>query len=44
MSNLTDIIESMAHKMEEMNKRIEALEHKHHKKDEDDEQGMFQVP
>ena len=44
MEKLTDVIESMTHKMQEMDKRIEALEHKHHKKNEDDEQGMFRVP
>lgn len=42
MSKLTDVIESMAHKMEEMDKRIEALEHKPHK-NEDDEEWMLRV-
>lgn len=34
MDKLTDVIESMAHKMEEMDRRIEILEKK---KDEDDD-------
>jgi hypothetical protein len=34
----------MARKMEEMDKRIEALERKQHKKNEDDEGWMFRVP
>lgn len=44
MDKLTDVIESMARKMEEMDKRIEALERKQRKKNEDDEGWMFRVP
>lgn len=44
MDKLTDVIESMARKMEEMDKRIEALEHKQRRKNEDDEDWMFRVP
>ena len=44
MDKLTDVIESMARKMEEMDRRIEALERKQRKKNEDDEGWMFRVP
>lgn len=44
MDKLTDVIESMARKMEEMDKRIEALERKQRRKNEDDEGWMFRVP
>lgn len=44
MDKLTDVIESMARKMEEMEKRIEALERKQRRKNEDDEWWMFRVP
>lgn len=44
MDKLTDVIESMARKMEEMDKRIKALERKQRKKNEDDEGWMFRVP
>lgn len=44
MDKLTDIIEGMARKMEEMDKRIEALERKQRRKNEDDEGWMFRVP
>lgn len=44
MDKLTDVIESMARKMEEMDKRIEALERKQRRKNEDDEDWMFRVP
>ena len=44
MDKLTDVIESMARKMEEMDKHIEALERKQRKKNEDDEGWMFRVP
>ncbi|MBO7716520.1 MAG: hypothetical protein J6S85_23345 [Methanobrevibacter sp.] len=37
MDKLTDVIESMAKKMQEMDKRIEALERKQRRKNEDDE-------
>jgi chaperonin cofactor prefoldin len=37
MDKLTDVIESMARKMEEMDKRIEALERKQRRKNENDE-------
>lgn len=38
MDKLTDVIESMARKMEEMDKRIEALERKQRRKNENDEE------
>ena len=44
MDKLTDVIESMARKMEEMDKRIEALERKQRRKNENDEDWMFRVP
>ena len=44
MDKLTDVIESMAKKMQEMDKRIEALERKQRRKNEDDEDWMFRVP
>lgn len=44
MDKLTDVIESMARKMEEMDKRIEALERKQRRKNEDDEGWMFRIP
>lgn len=44
MDKLTDVIESMARKMEEMDRRIEALERKQRRKNEDDEGWMFRVP
>lgn len=44
MDKLTDVIESMARKMEEMDKRIETLERKQRRKNEDDEGWMFRVP
>ena len=44
MEKLTNVIESMVRKMEEMDKRIEALEHKQRKKNENDEGWMFRVP
>ena len=44
MDKLTDVIESMARKMEEMDKRIKALERKQRKKNEDDEGWMFRAP
>lgn len=44
MDKLTDVIESMARKMEEMDKRIKALERKQREKNEDDEGWMFRVP
>lgn len=44
IDKLTDVIESMARKMEEMDKRIEALERKQRRKNEDDEGWMFRVP
>ena len=44
MDKLTDVIESIARKMEEMDRRIEALERKQRKKNEDDEGWMFRVP
>lgn len=44
MSKLTDVIESMARKMEEMDKRIKALERKQHRGNENDEDWMFRVP
>lgn len=45
MDKLTDVIESMAKKMQEMDKRIEALERKSYKKDDkDDERWMPRVP
>ena len=44
MDKLTDVIESMARKMEEMDKRIETLERKQRRKNEDDEWWMFRVP
>ena len=44
MDKLTDVIESMARKMEEMDKRIEALERKQRKKNEDDEWWMSRLP
>lgn len=44
MDKLTDVIESMARKMEEMDKRIEALERKQRRKNENDEGWMFRVP
>ena len=37
MDKLTDVIEMMARKMEEMDRRIQALERKPRKKNEDDE-------
>ena len=43
MDKLTDVIESMAKKMQEMDKRIEALERKQRKENEDDEGWMLQV-
>lgn len=44
MDKLTDVIESMAKKMQEMDERIKALEHKQRRKNEDDEDWMFRVP
>ena len=44
MDKLTDVIESMARKMEEMDKRIKTLERKQRRKNEDDEGWMFRVP
>ena len=44
MDKLTDVIESMARKMEEMDKRIEALERKQRRKNENDEGWMFRAP
>lgn len=44
MDKLTDVIESIARKMEEMDKRIETLERKQRKKNEDDEGWMFRAP
>lgn len=38
MGKLTDVIESMAKKMQEMDKRIEALERKSYKKDDKDDE------
>lgn len=44
MDKLTDVIESMAEKMQEMDKRIEALERKQRRKNENDEGWMFRAP
>ncbi len=44
MDKLTDVIESMARKMEEMDKLIKALERKQRRKNEDDEEWMLQAP
>jgi len=44
MDKLTDVIESMARKMEEMDKCIKTLERKQRRKNEDDEGWMFRVP
>ena len=44
MDKLTDVIESMARKMEEMDKCIEALECKQRRKNEDNEGWMFRAP
>ena len=44
LEKMTDAMESMAVKMQELELRITALEGKQYKKDEDDEQGMFRVP
>ena len=44
MDKLTDVIESMVRKMEEMDKRIKTLERKQRRKNEDDEDWMFRVP
>lgn len=44
IDKLTDVVESMARKMEEMDKRIEALERKQRRKNENDEGWMFRVP
>lgn len=44
IEKLTDVIEIMARKMEEMDRRIQALERKPRKKDEDDEWWMSRLP
>lgn len=44
IEEMTDVIESMAHKMEEMDRRIKVLERKPRKKDENDERWMSRVP
>ena len=44
MEKLTDVIESMAHKMEEMDDRIKALERKQRKRNEDDGDWMSRLP
>lgn len=44
MEKLTNVIESMVRKMEEMDKRIEALERKQRRKNENDEGWMFRAP
>lgn len=44
IEKLTDVIEIMARKMEEMDRRIQALEHKPRKKNEDDERWMSRLP
>ena len=44
MEKMTDVIESMARKMEEMEIRIETLEHKKRKKNEDDSEWMPRLP
>lgn len=44
MDKLTDVIEMMARKMEEMDRRIQALERKPRKKNEDDEWWMSRLP
>ena len=44
MDKLTDVIESMARKMEEMDERIQTLERKKRKTNENDEGWMFRTP
>lgn len=44
MEKLTNVIESVVREIEEMDKRIKALERKQRKKNEDDEGWMFRVP
>lgn len=44
MENVTDVVEAMAKGMRDLNRRVEALERKQRKKNEDDEGWMFRIP
>lgn len=44
MDNLTDVMEAMAKVIKDLDKRVNNLENKKRRKDEDDEGWMFRVP